>query len=905
LSSLALDTCVRVVACAALALPAAATRAQAGAPVENPTITVSLQGRVLGLDGSPACGALIRSSAGGCARTDAQGAFELEVCVPPAADRVQVTAIGSGGSGSAVRTVLLPASHTVSAGILPLSSGGACQPTWVPTFGGFPGVDSIVRELLACDLGAGPELVVAGDFTVASGSSMARIARWNGSSWASMGDGMDGSVAALALFDSGQGPALHAGGFFTTAGGAPAGRIARWSGSAWEPLGAGLDGDVWALKVWDDGSGPALFVAGSFTTAGGVPANGIARWDGSAWSSLGIGLDGAVYALEVWNGALHAGGLFTAAGGSPADHVARWDGTSWFPLAGGVDEQVDGLAVYDDGGGPALYVAGLFQNAGGQPADHVARWDGTSWSPLGAGTDQHAATLEVLDIGAGPELFAGGWFTSAGGTPTNRIARWNGSSWSAFGEADGAVFCLEAFDDGQGPRIHAGGLFLSTAGLATPRIARLGTSGWEPLETGGLRQFVNDLLVFDDGSGPALYASGAGHAFEAVGGNYIARWNGSSWSPLGAGLDDLCFALAEYDDGGGPALYAGGNFTTAGGVPALHVARWDGAAWSPLGLGVGFNGVSALVAFDDGGGPALYAGGRFSIAGGVAVDDIARWNGVSWSAVGTWPHYSVQDLVVHDSGSGPELYAAGWKGVARWNGTSWVTLGTGLNSYVEALAWYGGALHAAGSFTTQNGGAADGIARWNGTGWVPLGTGLSGLGWGYALKVHDDGRGPRLFVGGWFDAAGGMAAGHVASWDGTAWEPLGGGTTYDVKALEVFDAGAGPALYVGGSFLTCLDSRDSYLAKWACDTTPPVLACAPVFAADELTGPPGTVVTFTVEATDDVDPAPLVVATPPSGSVFPVGTTLVSVTATDAAGNVASCDFPVIVSPKTRKATPP
>ena len=42
--------------------------------------------------------------------------------------------------------------------------------------------------------------------------------------------------------------------------------------------------------------------------------------------------------------------------------------------------------------------------------------------------------------------------------------------------------------------------------------------------------------------------------------------------------------LATFDDGsgGGPALYAGGLFTTAGGATASHVARWNGTEWSKV-----------------------------------------------------------------------------------------------------------------------------------------------------------------------------------------------------------------------------------------------------------------------------------------------------------------------------------
>ena len=91
-----------------------------------------------------------------------------------------------------------------------------------------------------------------------------------------------------------------------------------------------------------------------------------------------------------------------------------------------------------------------------------------------------------------------------------------------------------------------------------------------------------------------------------------------------SGVNGYVHAMLVFDDGTGEALYAGGNFTTAGGVAANRIARWDGSAWSPLGLGT--NGrIHALAAFDDGSGPGLYMGGTFTTAGGVALGRMARW----------------------------------------------------------------------------------------------------------------------------------------------------------------------------------------------------------------------------------------------------------------------------------------
>jgi hypothetical protein len=69
----------------------------------------------------------------------------------------------------------------------------------------------------------------------------------------------------------------------------------------------------------------------------------------------------------------------------------------------------------------------------------------------------------------------------------------------------------------------------------------------------------------------------------------------------------------------------------------------------------------------------------------------------------------------------------------------------------------------------------------------------------------------------------------------------------------------------------------------------------------EATSPGGAVVVYTAFAVDNLDGSVPVVCTPASGSTFPLGTTLVSCTAHDAAGNVGTNAFTVTV----RDTTPP
>lgn len=83
------------------------------------------------------------------------------------------------------------------------------------------------------------------------------------------------------------------------------------------------------------------------------------------------------------------------------------------------------------------------------------------------------------------------------------------------------------------------------------------------------------------------------------------------------------------------------------------------------------------------------------------------------------------------------------------------------------------------------------------------------------------------------------------------------------------------------------------------DTTPPSLADVPDLVVEQ-TGPTGTIVTYTAPtAVDAVDPTPVVSCLPAPGTLFPAGTTTVTCTAHDAAGNLATATFQVAVRDRT------
>jgi hypothetical protein len=582
----------------------------------------------------------------------------------------------------------------------------------------------------------------------------------------------------------------------------------------------------------------------SFTTPASAQCPG---WD---TRFAPVGTDATVYALTVFDDgtgpALYAGGDFYAAGSAVANHIARWNGTSWAPLGDGIVDytsHVYALASFDDGSGPALYVAGIFTQVGGSiTAQSIARWNGSTWSACGTFSPR-VLTLAVYDDGTGPALYAGGDFLGADGAQINHVAKWNGSTWTSVGggvtgpSLATGVFALCAFDDGTGPALYAGGFFDTAGGVSASNVAKWNGATWAPVaNVGSITSFnVSALAVFDDGSGPALFAGGT---FPSIGGtsaNNVAKWNGTAWTALGSGTNGGISAFGSWDDGSGPALYVGGAFTSAGGVSAKCMAKWNGSTWSALGngmSGVATPVIRAIAAFDSGSGPTLYAAGRFETAGTGGATCISRWNGSTWSGLNAGLGLSNESvaLATYDDGSGTALYVGGRflsagttvvNRIAKMQGSSWASVGQGTDGDVLALAvfdsGFGPELYAAGTFTAAGDTSAHNIARWNGSSWSALadGTGFQGTNSTVnALSVFDDGSGPALYVGGIFSTAGGVSASRIAKWDGAHWHALGNGLDNTVRALIAFDDGSGTKLYVGGDFTSSGGNPLSFIARW-------------------------------------------------------------------------------------------
>ncbi|MFN0009373.1 MAG: hypothetical protein ACKVXR_15825 [Planctomycetota bacterium] len=723
-----------------------------------------------------------------------------------------------------------------------------------------PGVDGVVYSMAEFDDGTGMALYVGGVFETAGTIPAKNIARWDGHAWSAVGPGVEGVVTAMTVFDDGSGAQLYAAGFFPVPTYPYHTYLGRWNGVTWSPL-PNTDGEIDAMAVFDDGSGPALYVGGEFVTPGLQGAINIARLNGASWAPLGAGLGGTssgdrvrtLIAHDDGAGgglALYAGGQFSVSGSTAIQGLARWDGASWSAVGPGLDPPsatVFSLAEFSDGSGvgPALYAGGSIYSVGGVALHSLIRWDGANWSAPGGGVVGTVRSIEVFDDGSSaPALFVGGNLYQAGGQPANTVARWDGSTWSVSGwEIDFSekIHVLAGCTVGGVARLFAAGYFISAEEVNADCIAQLVNGKWIGLgRAKGMNSKVSALCVREEGGrhGQQLFAAGQFTIAGTTAAEGVARWDGSTWYPLGEGIDVSSFssydvkALANFDDGTGNNLFATGYFAFAGGSLALHIASWDGASWSPLGTGLNPGHGRALAVWNDGAGRDLYVGGDFITAGSVTVNNIARWDGAAWSALAGGVNGAVNALLAHESSSGSALYAAGVfttagavpvVNVAKWDGANWTAMGN-PGVAVNSLAMFDDgiegdpALFAAGVALT---GVGANVARWNGTTWTPVGFNVPfESATVFKIFVHDDGTGggPALYAGGLFDRAGTTSAHYLARWNGQWWQEVAGNLDGPVHAMaELRGAGGGQDLIVGGYFETAGGKPSKHVARLSKD----------------------------------------------------------------------------------------
>lgn len=283
----------------------------------------------------------------------------------------------------------------------------------------------------------------------------------------------------------------------------------------------------------------------------------------------------------------------------------------------------------------------------------------------------------------------------------------------------------------------------------------------------------------------------------------VASFNGQKFDSLGIGFQSGggAYAFTKYNN----ILYAGGAFSSVGGISnSACVAGWNDTNWLSAGNNY-YDQIHAIASYNG----ELYVGGLFSQIGGINAYRIAKWNGTTWSTVGTsfTGQCEIKCMAVYSG----ELYVGGQLGLpggpnyfynlVRWNGTQWDSVGGKFGGgYVTSLCvdtinnllYIGGGITYAGTIPIWS------VAKWDGTNLSsPGGFGITDG--AHSMCIFNN----ELYVGG-----SGFSDTTLAKYDGVSWLPVSPSPNYDVEALAVYDSN----LYVGGYFTQIGPLNANYIA---------------------------------------------------------------------------------------------
>jgi hypothetical protein len=242
---------------------------------------------------------------------------------------------------------------------------------------------------------------------------------------------------------------------------------------------------------------------------------------------------------------------------------------------------------------PAARRRRVHRRGGNQAADRLARWNGSAWSAVGDASDQLSGGVFAIAYANG-KTYAGGTFTNAGGDDTaDKLAVRDGVAGKPFCDpivpghpTAGNVKALQVV----GSTLYVGGEFQDCAGVGDlDYIVACDLGSGAPRPTLPQGRFLNGVVyALTADSNGVLYAGGGfSNVDDIPRADKVAAFAGGQWSAVGSGPACVCGAITDFVRSLttiGTDLYVGTDAKDVAGIAqADNVARWNGTAWTAVG----------------------------------------------------------------------------------------------------------------------------------------------------------------------------------------------------------------------------------------------------------------------------------------------------------------------------------
>lgn len=248
-------------------------------------------------------------------------------------------------------------------------------------------------------------------------------------------------------------------------------------------------------------------------------------------------------------------------------------------------------AVFYDTIDKKLYAAGQFAIADGKTVWGAAVWQNNAWDSLTGGLTQYphatpnqssAGPIVTRIIRFQNKIYFTGGIEWVNGKNQYNMGVWNGTNWDypIVEPPNGEIRDLKVFNG----VLYACGMFTKFGNTVCNYVAKFDGVSWQPV--GDFQTFIPPFYIPGQVNAIAIYNNEVyvGGAFNDATGmvRNIAKFDGTNWVNVGTGIRqggiNSIFALEEFNGG----LYVGGRFGRTQEIPGESLVIWDGSSYKEV-----------------------------------------------------------------------------------------------------------------------------------------------------------------------------------------------------------------------------------------------------------------------------------------------------------------------------------